>query len=200
MKNKSQYFGFQVPLDLNSVEEPAQVYTFPEKIRSSNLDVDQQLEAIAQTPEGINAIFNKSCELVDQRFGSVKKVVFDSPEKARIVLKARMAHLPHEEFGILVLDNRHREIAFEVVARGTIDSASVHPREVVKAVLKHNGAACVLCHNHPSGDSSPSAADKQVTKIIKTALETIDVRVLDHIIVGEGEPYSFAENRLLGRS
>jgi DNA repair protein RadC len=83
------------------------------------------------------------------------------------------------------LDSRHRILAFETLFRGTIDGASVHPREVVKAALHHGAAACILAHDHPSGDSSPSEADKRITARLREALALVDVRVLDHIIVGE---------------
>jgi DNA repair protein RadC len=94
------------------------------------------------------------------------------------------------------LDSRHRLIAVENLFRGTINSASVHPREVVKAALTHNAAAVVLYHNHPSGLSEPSAADELITRRLKEALALIDVRVLDHLIIAESI-YSFAEHALL---
>ncbi|RCW63324.1 DNA repair protein RadC [Marinobacter nauticus] len=194
MKKKSQDLEYQVPLDLGIVEEPAQVYRLPEKANPKILSVEQQLEAIAQTPEGIKAIFRKSCELIDKQFEKIPEDILNSPAKVKEVLKARLAHVPHEEFGILVLNTRHQAIAFEVVARGTIDGAKVYPREVVKAILKHNGAACIAVHNHPSGVCEPSQADIQLTSTLKMALATVDIRFLDHMIVGRGEPYSLAEH------
>ena len=99
-------------------------------------------------------------------------------------------------FAILWLDNRHRVIAFEELFRGTIDGASIHSREVVKSALGHNAAACIMAHNHPSGVSDPSRADENITRRLRDALALIEVRVLDHIIVGE-DCVSFAERGLL---
>ncbi|MFH0351045.1 MAG: DNA repair protein RadC [Chromatiales bacterium] len=111
-------------------------------------------------------------------------------------LTLKLAQKEHEVFCVLFLDTRNRVVAFEELSRGTIDQASVHAREVVKAALGHNAAAVILAHNHPSGEASPSAADKQLTARLKDALALIDVRVLDHIIIGDGF-YSFAEHGLL---
>ncbi len=94
------------------------------------------------------------------------------------------------------MDNRHRVIEFEELFRGTIDGARVHPREVVKSVLKHNAAACIFAHNHPSGDATPSQADQQITQRLKEVLGVIDVRTLDHVVVSENT-CSFAELGLL---
>lgn len=120
-----------------------------------------------------------------------------SPTAAGDFLKARMQHLPYEVFGCLFLDNKHRVLAFEEMFRGTIDGASVHPREVVRSCLKHNAAAVILAHNHPSGVSEPSAADRAITKQLKDALAMVDVRVLDHLVIGYGAPTSFAARGLL---
>ncbi|MDX1655697.1 MAG: DNA repair protein RadC [Candidatus Competibacteraceae bacterium] len=115
----------------------------------------------------------------------------------RRYLTTRMRHQPHEVFAVLFLDSRHRVVAFEELFFGTIDGASVHPRQVVKRALHHNAAALILAHNHPSGVAEPSQADEQITQRLKAALANIDVRVLDHFIVGDGEAYSFAEHGLL---
>jgi len=121
----------------------------------------------------------------------------DNPETTRRFLASRLRHLPHEVFACLFLDNRHRVIVFEELFRGTIDGASVHPREVVRRALQHNAAAVILSHNHPSGVAEPSRADIQLTRRLMEALALIDVRVLDHIVVGEGDGVSFAERGLL---
>jgi DNA repair protein RadC len=115
----------------------------------------------------------------------------------RAYLKAMLRHEPHEVFGCLYLDSRHRVLGFEALFHGSIDSASVYPRQVVKRALAHNAAALILCHNHPSGVAEPSQADRQLTQRIKEALAYIDVRVLDHFIIGEGEPLSMAELGLM---
>ncbi|WP_027848061.1 RadC family protein [Marinospirillum minutulum] len=120
-----------------------------------------------------------------------------SPEAAGRYLKLQLRDLPHEVFALLLLDNQHRVLHFEVLFRGTLDGASVYPREVVKLVLAHNAAAVIMAHNHPSGIAEPSNADELITKRLKEALACIDVRVLDHLIIGDGEPVSFAARGLL---
>ena len=120
-----------------------------------------------------------------------------SPEDTSQFLRARMRDLPHEVFAVLFLDNRHRVIAFEEMFRGTIDGASVHPREVVRRSLQHNAAALILCHNHPSGVAEPSQADRRITARLSDALGLIDVRVLDHLIIGDQECCSMARRGLL---
>jgi len=117
----------------------------------------------------------------------------ESPQAVRDYLKAQLRHEPHEVFGCLFLDAKHRVLAFEVLFRGSIDSASVYPRQVVKRSLANNAAAVILTHNHPSGVSEPSQADRVLTQRLKDALALVEVRVLDHFIVGDGEPLSMAE-------
>jgi DNA repair protein RadC len=121
----------------------------------------------------------------------------ENPAATRRFLTSRLRHLPHEVFACLFLDNRHRVIAFEELFRGTIDGASVHPREVVRRVLHFNAAAVILAHNHPSGVPEPSRADITLTRRLTDALALVDVRVLDHFIVGEDGGVSFAERGLL---
>ena len=116
-----------------------------------------------------------------------------SPEDTRNYLSAQLRHYPYEVFACLFLDNRNRVIAFEELFRGTINGASVHPREVIRRALQHNAAALILAHNHPSGVAEPSQADRQLTERLKETLSQVDVRVLDHIVVGDGEQVSFAE-------
>lgn len=119
--------------------------------------------------------------------------VLESPVAVRNYLKALLRHEPHEIFGCLFLDSKHRVLGFEALFQGTIDNATVYPRQVVKRALEYNAAALILCHNHPSGSVEPSAADRKLTKLLQNALEAVDVRVLDHIIVGDGDPLSMAE-------
>jgi len=115
------------------------------------------------------------------------------PSQAKDFVHARLRDYPHEVFACLYLDNRHRVIRFEELFRGTIDGASVHPREVVKAALRHNAAAVILAHNHPSGVAEPSAADRHITERLKSTLQLVDIRVLDHLVVGDTGCTSFAE-------
>lgn len=114
------------------------------------------------------------------------------PAASARFLKARLTAYPYEVFACLFLDNRHRVIAFEELFRGTIDGASVHPREVVRHCLAHNAAAVIFAHNHPSGVSEPSAADRAITLRLRDALALVDVRVLDHFVIGSGNPTSLA--------
>ena len=120
-----------------------------------------------------------------------------SPQAARAYLRAKLRDLPYEVFGCLYLDTKHRPIAFKELFRGTIDGASVYPREVVRTVLATNAAAVIVAHNHPSGVAEPSAADQALTQRLKAALALIDVRLIDHIVIGEGDSVSFSERGLL---
>ena len=122
-----------------------------------------------------------------------RKPALENPQAVRDYLKSMLRHEPHEVCGCLFLDSKHQVLTFEALFRGSIDNTSVHPREVVKRCLANNAAAVILCHNHPSGNSDPSQADQLLTKRLQEALDLIDVRVLDHFIVGEGEPLSMAE-------
>jgi DNA repair protein RadC len=125
------------------------------------------------------------------------QISLTSPARVREFLASQLEFREHEVFCVLMLDNRHRLIAFDPMFRGTIDGASVHPREVVKRVLEHNAAAVILAHNHPSGVPEPSQADELITRRLKEALALVDVRVLDHVVIGDGCCTSFAEKGLL---
>jgi DNA repair protein RadC len=128
--------------------------------------------------------------------GLRREGALSGPGDARRLLALQLRDRPYEVFACLFLDTRHRVIAFEELFRGTIDGASVHPRELVRRALEHNAAAVILAHNHPSGVAEPSAADRQITTRLKDALALVDVRVLDHCVVGD-EIVSFAERGLL---
>lgn len=119
--------------------------------------------------------------------------VFTSVENVRQFLTAQLRHKPHEVFAALFLDNQHRLLNYQELFHGTIDGASVYPREVVKKVLQINAAAVIFAHNHPSGVAEPSQADRHITIQLRDALSLVDVRVLDHFVVGDGEITSFAE-------
>ncbi|KQW70033.1 DNA repair protein RadC [Methylibium sp. Root1272] len=123
--------------------------------------------------------------------------VFDSPQTVKDYLQLQLASKPHEVFAVLFLDTQHRLLAFEELFRGTLNQASVYPREVVKRALALNAAAAILAHNHPSGVAEPSRADEALTQALKAALALIDVRVLDHFVVARGSVVSFAERGLL---
>jgi DNA repair protein RadC len=121
----------------------------------------------------------------------------NSPRAVREFLAVKLGTLEHEIFAILLLDTRHRLIEYVELFRGTINGASVHPREVVKLALARNAAALVLAHPHPSGSPEPSQADELITQRLKEALALVDIAVLDHVIVAGGETVSFAERGLL---
>jgi DNA repair protein RadC len=116
-----------------------------------------------------------------------------SPQDAGNYLRARLRDREHEVFALLFLDSQHRVLACDEIARGTLDGAAVYPREVVKAALRRNAAAVIFAHNHPSGVAEPSAADRLLTDRLKQALALVDIRVLDHLVIGDGAPVSFAE-------
>jgi len=124
-------------------------------------------------------------------------VAFTSTSFARDWLRLQLAGLEREVFMVMFLDNQHRLLAHETLFSGSIASTSVHPREVVKAAMRHNAAAVILAHNHPSGFAEPSDADRYITARLKKALSLVDVRLLDHLIAGSHEMVSFTERGLL---
>lgn len=116
-----------------------------------------------------------------------------SPEQTKLYLSSILRDRHREAFFVLFLDNQHRVVSDEILFEGTIDAASVYPREVVKRALHHNAAALILAHNHPSGVAEPSQADRRITRRLSDATALIDVRILDHFVIGDGEVVSFAE-------
>ena len=157
--------------------------------------------------------FCKAKGLGDAKFAQVRAVLemsrryleeelrrpetFTSPQASRDYLCARLAGRPQEIFACLFLDTRHRLIRYEELFFGTIDGADVHPRELVRRALEHNAAAVILAHNPPSGVAEPSHADGRITQRIRDALALVDVRVLDHLVIGAGETCSLAERGLV---
>lgn len=137
------------------------------------------------------------CENAAEYFILEDSDAMTSPKVTKHYLKGVLSHIEHESFCVMFLTNRHRIIKFKHMFRGTIDGASVHPREVVKEALKCNCAAVIFAHNHPSGIAEPSTADISLTSRLKEALALVDVRVLDHFIVGDGESVSLSERGLI---
>jgi DNA repair protein RadC len=126
-----------------------------------------------------------------------ERAVFDSPEAVGVYLQLHLGSRPHEVFAVLFLDAQHRLIVLEELFRGTLTETGVYPREVVVRALHHHAAAVVLAHNHPSGGIEPSRADETLTRTLKAALALVDVRVLDHVIVGAGRTLSMAQKGLI---
>ena len=123
--------------------------------------------------------------------------VFDSPDAVKQFIRLKLAGLPHEVFAVMFLNAQHRLIAMEEMFRGTLTQTSVYPREIIKRGLELGAAAVILAHNHPSGVAEPSRSDEALTDALRNALALVDMRVLDHLVVGSGEVVSFAERGLL---
>ena len=146
-------------------------------------------------PADADQILEAARQVIEQKMQ--RGAEFTSPVVVKDYLRAKLAGFEHEVFAVLFLDTRHRLIDYTEMFRGTIDSAEVHPREVVKEALRLNAAAVIVSHNHPSGNPEPSGADRALTQRLKEALGLVDVRVLDHIIVAGSRTTSFAERGLL---
>jgi len=146
----------------------------------------------AAAPDAILAL---ATEILESRINN--NDVFCSPAETRKFLQLKLGTLEHEVFACLFLDNRHRLISFDILFRGTIDGAAIPPREVAKDALRHNASAVIFAHNHPSGAAEPSQADKQLTDRLKSALDLLGIRVLDHLVIGNPEVVSFAERGLI---
>lgn len=152
-----------------------------------------------ETPAAYNSdddIIAKALVILESRMG-VREAVLTRSQATKDFLRLRMAELEHEVFCAVWLDSQHRVIKVEELFTGTIDGAAVYPREVVKKCLRHNAAAVIFAHNHPSGLAEPSQADVTITRRLIAAMDTIEVRVLDHIVVGGVGIVSFAERGLL---
>ena len=154
----------------------------------------KKLVYVTHEPLTAHQVLEKAAEILAGQFS--RKGHINSPQATKDFLACKLAGNKREVFALLLLDSSHRLIEYRELFHGTIDSASVHPREVVRAVLEANAASVIIAHNHPSGSTEPSVSDKRITKTITDALALIDVRVLDHIVVGE-KPVSFAEMGLL---
>ena len=143
-----------------------------------------------------NRIIKQAIGILERRlFANGPQVL--SQVDAMDYLRLTLMPEPSEVFVVLFLSSKHQVIACETLFRGTIDTAQVHPRVLVQRTLAHNAAAVIIAHQHPSGCSEPSLSDKLLTKRLREALDCVDVRLLDHIIIGKGEPFSFASNGLL---
>jgi DNA repair protein RadC len=164
-------------------EDRAEYEPHPERTRSIQEQAD-------------DAVLVQAAQILRDRLQH-RDTVFSAPQSVRQFLQIKLRPYPYEVFTALFLDNRHRLIEFVELFRGTIDGASVHPREIIRECIKHNAAAVIFAHNHPSGVEEPSQSDLRLTQRLKDALAYIDVRVIDHIIIGEGDGTSFAERGIL---
>lgn len=140
-------------------------------------------------------VINAAMHIMESKMS--KSDYFRDPTSTQDYFRLRLGQLEREVFSVMFLNNQHQLIVTEDIFFGTIDGAAVYPREVVKLALKHNAAACVLSHNHPSGEVTPSEADKRITSRLVDALALVDVRTLDHIIVSGSQSLSFAERGLI---
>ncbi|HEP8866449.1 RadC family protein [Pseudomonas aeruginosa] len=143
-----------------------------------------------------NRIIKQAIELLERRLFTDGPHLL-APEAASDYLRLTLMSEPSEVFVAVFLSSKHQVIACETLFRGTIDEAQVHPRVVVQRALAHNAAALIVAHQHPSGCTEPSVSDEILTKRLRTALDCVDVRLLDHLIIGKGDPYSFASAALL---
>ncbi|MGD9730251.1 MAG: DNA repair protein RadC [Nitrospiraceae bacterium] len=147
-------------------------------------------------PLSAQDIITKAKELVSKALRQ-PGAALENPSAVMDYLRLSLGECEREIFAVVFLDTRHRVLATEHLFFGTIDACTVHPREVVKAALSHNAAAAILAHNHPSGLAEPSQADQAITRRVAEALKLVDIRLLDHFVVGDGEPVSFAERGLI---
>ena len=184
---------------------------------SSALDIAHQL---MQDWQGLNQLFSADLNGLKQSFGVnqvfycrlqasmelssrclqeslSREITIDNPATTRHFLQTKLRNLNHEVFAVLFLDNAHRLIEYEVLFEGTINGASVYPRRVLERSMKNHAAAVILAHNHPSGISEPSQADQQITQTLVKTLSLVDIRVLDHIIIGANTTTSLAERGLI---
>lgn len=162
---------------------------------------DNHATLLAEDPDGTHRPATGDEILAAARRVLARRVrrgtALDSPRVTRDYLATRLGALEHEVFCCLYLDTRHRLIECVELFRGTIDGASVHPREVVKEALARNAAAVIIAHNHPSGVAEPSQADELITRRLRDALAIVDIRVLDHLVVAGPDTISFAQRGLL---
>lgn len=146
----------------------------------------------ARTKRQADAVIAEAIKILESRLRRPGTAI-TSPDTARAYLRLNLSHYEHEVFAVMFLDNKHRVLAFDEMFHGTIDGANVYAREVVKAALQYNAAAVILAHNHPSGVADPSRADIAITARLRDALSLIDVRLLDHCIVGSQDVVSMTE-------
>ena len=177
-----------------SVSEAAMAYDYD--AQASTDDHERQIDLFRPSivrPAAEQAVIDRALEILARRLRRPEQPLMENPQAAVDYAKLMVAEEPSELFGIMHLDTRHRMLKVEIVARGTIDGAAVYPREIVRSVIAANSAAILCFHQHPSQNPSPSEADRGITKKLGRALALIDVRLLDHIVIGGTEHVSLAE-------
>lgn len=147
---------------------------------------------VVSRTEREDCIIREAIALLEQRVFQ-RGPSLSQPRDVRQYLRLKLAGEPNEVFAVIFLDAQHCVLAFEVLFTGTIDAAAVYPRVVLKKAIEWNASMLILSHNHPSGCTQPSSADRQLTTRLKDAMAQVDIRVLDHFVIGQGEPFSFAE-------
>lgn len=168
----------------------------PKRIEAATASIEQP-SCIHRLDARTQRAIERAARLLEES-ATYRVEAMNNPASVRMYLKLKMAGLEHEEFHVIWLDAQNRLIAFDRMFSGSLTQTDVYPREVVKAAMRHNAAACILAHNHPSGVPTPSTADGMLTQSLKNALATVDVKILDHFIVaGNNTPLSFAECGLL---
>lgn len=151
---------------------------------------------VMPSPDEQNLIIQNAISILEQRIFKTGPYIHD-PKDMKDYLRLQLANEVKEVFACVFLDSTHRVIAFERLFFGTIDHTTVHPRVILQRALETHSAALIMAHNHPSGDVKPSTCDQRLTKRLRDLLLKVDVRLLDHFIIGKGEPYSFAEAGLI---
>jgi DNA repair protein RadC len=161
--------------------------------------------AVSEAPlvSAVPTVAEREAWIIHEAIALLERRVFQrgpsllDPRDVRQFLKLKLAGEGNEVFAVIFLDSKHRVLAFEALFTGTIDAASVYPRVVLKRAIEWNASSLILTHNHPSGCTQPSSADRALTTRLRDVLALVDIRVLDHFVVGQGEPFSFAESGLL---
>lgn len=167
-------------------------------VTMQNPIINQELQRTqVELSEHEQCIIDHALSIIESKLKTIEDLVATNTSLVGDYLKIQTSLLEREVFGILYLDNRHRLLANEILFTGTVNAASVYPREVIKSALFKNASAVILYHNHPSGDAEPSQADKSITKKISDALEVLDIRTLDHFIIGHDEYFSFSNRGLI---
>jgi DNA repair protein RadC len=188
---------------MNNEAPASEVFPQQPSVLKTRVRRNKPVESGADLLQANSRLTADEAQLLDQaraillRLAGASGVSLNAPSATREYLKTMLAPQERELFIVLTLDNRHRLIASDILFAGTIDGASVHPREVVKCALRHNAAAVIFAHNHPSGVAEASQADELITRRLRDALALVDIRTLDHLVVGAGQTLSFAERGLL---